>query len=144
MDDVQNRVVAFYSDYLNADLSQLSSIYAPSVTFIDPLHEVYGLEKLHRYFESSKNGLTKCHFDFTDTCQAGNTLWLEWVMRYSHRKLKNGRPLTLHGSSMLTLENDLVVKQRDYYDLGEMLYEQIPLLGRLIKSLRRNVVEAVS
>jgi hypothetical protein len=36
-------------------------------------------------------------------------------------------------------ENDLITRQRDYYDAGEMIYEHLPLLGWAVRGVKRRV-----
>lgn len=145
MKNISQQVVDFYSNYLTADLDRLDELYASNISFKDPLHELYGIDKLKQYFVASKRGLMTCRFDFSDVKETDSTIWMEWVMRYSHRKLKGGKPLTLHGSTVLKLDEaqNRIVRHCDYYDLGEMLYEQLPVLGSLVRTLRRKVAESL-
>jgi hypothetical protein len=48
----------------------------------------------------------------------------------------------VQGSSHLKGVGDKVVYHRDYLDLGAMLYEQLPLLGRVIRSLKNRAANA--
>ncbi len=43
------------------------------------------------------------------------------------------------GVSVMELKSNRIVFQRDYYDLGEMVYERVPLLGRLVRKLRERL-----
>jgi limonene-1,2-epoxide hydrolase len=60
-------------------------------------------------------------------------------MKFKTAKMKQGKPITVDGITMLKLENDKITFQRDYYDLGQMVYENIPLLGIIIKKIRRSM-----
>jgi hypothetical protein len=40
------------------------------------------------------------------------------------------------GFSQISFEDNKVKHHRDYFDLGSMLYEQIPVLGLLIKKIK--------
>jgi len=146
MNDLTTKVIDFYSNYMSAELSSLAQIYATQIKFQDPLLTLHGIDQLTRYFEHSKQGLKSCSFDFSEVSEAGNAVWLEWVMRFSHGKLQGGRPLVLRGSSLLKLNEaeDRVIYHRDYYDVGEMLYEHLPLLGAVVRSVRRKAVEGVA
>ena len=35
----------------------------------------------------------------------------------------------LPGCSVVDMRDDRIVRQRDYYDAGEMIYEHLPILG---------------
>jgi limonene-1,2-epoxide hydrolase len=51
--------------------------------------------------------------------------------------MNKGKPIAVDGITMLKIADDRVVYHRDYYDLGQMVYENIPLIGRLIKKIKR-------
>ena len=42
----------------------------------------------------------------------------------------------LDGASHLRLADNRIAYQRDYYDLGAMLYEHIPLLGGAVRAVK--------
>jgi hypothetical protein len=61
-------------------------------------------------------------------------------MTFIHSKLAGGRPITSAGVTFLRSDdNGRVFHHRDYFDLGAMVYEQIPLLGRAINSIKRRL-----
>lgn len=53
--------------------------------------------------------------------------------------LAGGKALELAGCSMVTVEEERIIHQRDYYDAGEMLYEHLPLLGWAVRGVKRRV-----
>ena len=126
-----------YGDFLALDLDDLSVLYAETVSFVDPIHRLEGLSDMCAYFEHSRQGLNYCYFDFDadllDTHSKHAAL--QWVMRFSHPRLAKGREQCLPGVSWLTIE-DKIVMHRDYYDLGDMLYEPIPVLGWVVKAIK--------
>jgi hypothetical protein len=44
--------------------------------------------------------------------------------------------ITLDGTTQLGVKDDIIVYHKDYYDLGEMVYEHVPLLGFVIKKIK--------
>lgn len=126
-----------YGNFLALELSDLSGLYAEQVQFTDPIHQLEGLADMCAYFEHSRQGLNYCCFDFGAQLQDVGSKYaaLQWVMRFSHPRLAKGREQCLPGVSWLTIEEKIVV-HRDYYDLGAMLYEPIPVLGSIIKAIK--------
>ena len=61
-------------------------------------------------------------------------------MTYQHNKLNQGKSVTVAGSSYIKGEGDKVILHRDYLDLGAMIYEQLPLFGKLTKWVKAKVV----
>lgn len=126
----------FYRHLGNEQLSQLAEIYHPQAVLIDPVGRHEGIDTLKRYFEQLLTQTRYCRFDIEHQWVNNDEVMLFWRMIYSHPRLKKGKELTLDGNSHLKLSADRVIYQRDYYDLGAMLYEHIPLLGSVIKALK--------
>lgn len=126
---------------LNKDnLHLLRSIYADNVHFIDPAHEIYSLENLTDYFSSMYNNIESIAFDFHDTLQVDNAGYVQWDMTFVHKKLAGAQPIVVTGVTFLqTDENGKVIYHRDFFDLGEMIYEQVPILGRLVTSIKKRL-----
>jgi len=61
---------------------------------------------------------------------------IEWVMRFQHKNIANNKLIELDGASFIEYKNEKVCLHRDYYDLGAMLYEHIPVLGSVIRKVR--------
>lgn len=111
-------------------------IYSDDVVFMDPIHEINGIEKLSGYFNKLNENLIEGSFQFIDESTIDNKAYLMWEM-----KLKLKRPnkrVKASGISVLTIE-DKIIKQRDYFDAGELFYENIPVLGGIIRFLKRKI-----
>lgn len=51
------------------------------------------------------------------------------MMHWSHPRIARGAVRQLPGCSVVDMRDDRIVRQRDYYDAGEMIYEHLPILG---------------
>ena len=82
-------------------------------------------------------------FDFLEEFYHGGGCMLTWVMHYSHPRLNSGKPIRVEGASLLRMEVEdglhKVSFHKDYFDGGSLIYEQVPVLGRLIKGLKNQV-----
>jgi hypothetical protein len=122
---------------LNTDnLELLATIYHSNVTFIDPLHRVEGFVDLYKYFNNLYANLNSCEFVINKVIFDGNEAAIYWTMTYQHKKLNKGDLVTVLGTSNIKGEEDKVIFHRDYLDLGAMLYEQLPLFGKLTKWIK--------
>ncbi|MFI2809717.1 MULTISPECIES: nuclear transport factor 2 family protein [Microbulbifer] len=126
---------SFYRDFLQADTDRLGRIYDPSVIFCDPIHRVEGLDALGAYFEGMSRGLESCRFEFGEAVEGSGSACLPWVMHYAHRSLKGGRPLELRGCSLLRFA-ERIHYHEDFYDVGAMVYEHVPLMGALVRGIK--------
>lgn len=125
----------YYSDFLTGDLSRLDDFYHRDLVFADPLHRIEGLDTAKQYFASMRDGLLRCQFEFGLVTVAADSACLPWQMHYAHRALNGGRPLSLRGCSLLRF-NQRIHYHEDFYDLGAMVYEQVPLLGALVRGVK--------
>ena len=126
---------------LNAkNLDLLASIYTSDVHFVDPAHEVHGLTQLTAYFRSVYKNVHSIDFKFADWVQQGPEAYVQWQMQYRHPKIKGGKPVTLPGTTFLRFAlDDRVDYHRDYFDLGQMIYQHLPLLGSVISQINRRL-----
>lgn len=126
---------------LNKDnLELLMEIYADDIVFIDPAHKIEGLNNLHQYFKTLYQNVTSIDFSFTSELKKDNEAYVQWEMRFTHPKLKNGKALTVPGITYLRSNTEGKVSyHHDFFDLGSMLYEHIPLLGRIVKGIKRRI-----
>lgn len=132
---------------LNRDsLHLLDELYAADATFIDPFHRIEGRAALHAYFAKMYANVSLIRFDFEDETATADELVLYWTMTYAHPRLNGGRPIAVPGCTRFRFVTDAaspdagkVRLHRDYFDAGALLYEQIPLLGRVVRFLRERV-----
>ena len=118
----------------------MEECYHDRVLFRDPLVERRGTTSLAQYLRSAYVNVTSCEFDFGEPAWNAHSVILPWSMTLEHPKLARGRAFIVEGVSLLQGQDDLIVFHRDYYDAGELLYENIPLLGRIIQWIRSRAV----
>ena len=117
----------------------LPEIYTDRVNFIDPVKSINGLSELTSYFESLYENLSVCHFTLSNHIPNNEQHSIEWVMRFQHKKIAKNKPIEIEGASFIKFENDKVCLHRDYYDLGALVYEHMPVLGSVIKRVRNAI-----
>ncbi|WP_111874898.1 nuclear transport factor 2 family protein [Aeromonas bivalvium] len=137
MKDPLARFIALYQQLDRQQLHRLPDVYAQRVVFIDPAHRIEGLAALTDYFSALYQRLAYCRFEVTDQQLQGQGAWLGWTMTFSHPRLRGGEPIRLEGATRLEFDQEgKVCLHRDYFDLGAMLYEQLPLLGPLVRAIK--------
>jgi hypothetical protein len=131
------KFLAMYKDLSSENLHILQDVYSTDIRFIDPAHEINGLGTLTEYFSTLYQNVISIGFDFKDVVRQHNSCYLQWDMSFRHKSLAGGRTILVSGTTFLRLNNDhKVCFHRDYFDLGEMLYENLPLLGRLVTTIK--------
>ena len=119
-----------------SNLDRLGELYSDDILFRDPLHEVRGLPAVRGYFGELYANISELRFDFYGFDQsAEGEGYLRWTMSYRHPRLRGGALIRVEGCSHLRWR-DKVYQHRDYFDAGALLYEHLPILGRVIAWLK--------
>jgi len=129
-----------YKTFDKQTLSKLPELYSSSVTFRDPVHQLNGLESLSRYFANFCNPETYCQFDFINEIVTSDQAFFQWKMHYSHPKLNSGKKLMLNGGTFIKFGSH-IVHHEDFYDMGAMIYQHIPILGWAVKKINHHLKE---
>ncbi|MFB2121468.1 nuclear transport factor 2 family protein [Parapedobacter sp. 2B3] len=137
---MQIETVEKFKVYFNqmklGDDTALNEIYSDNVLFIDPIHRISGIENLKSYFKKLDSNLIEGSFRFIDESIRDNTAYLQWEMNL---RLKRPRKnVKASGISVLTVEQK-ITRHRDYFDAGELFYENIPVLGSIIRSIKKKM-----
>lgn len=138
MKDLIDQFKDVYKSLNKDSITSIESIYAPDIVFEDPFHVVHGLDSLKQYFSKMYENVIECKFDFNEVIVDDNKAALFWIMHLSHRKLNNRNIISVPGSTLIH-STSKVTYHRDYFDAGALLYEQVPLLSRIIKLIKGRI-----
>nr|WP_086937441.1 nuclear transport factor 2 family protein [Thaumasiovibrio occultus] len=136
-----DRFIQIYGSLDKHNLAQLNTIYHEEVVFEDPAHRIEGLENLIGYFEQLYSNIVSCHFDIHhalgDDAQGDHQMaYLQWTMTFAHPRVAKGATRTLEGCSQITFKDGKVIHHHDFFDMGAMLYEGLPLIGKVITMIK--------
>lgn len=136
---VIGKLVTFYQELNTTSVAQLSDIYAESIEFIDPVATHEGLKQLAEYFGQLLEDTHYCRCSVTRVISEGDFHTMRWNMNFVHPRLNAGKEIQVEGLSEITVIGDKVVFQRDFYDLGEMVYQHVPVLKLVINSVKKRL-----
>ena len=132
------RIVRFYQTLSPASLDRLGEIYAASATFIDPFNEVAGIAAIRGIFSDMYAHLAEPRFEVLRSITEGDQCVLLWNFRF--RRAGSSDSQCIHGTSVLSLdEAGKILGHRDYWDPARELYEHIPVLGSVLRMIRRKL-----
>ena len=136
----------FRSYYQQGHLTaaQLAAVYAEDVVFRDPLHTLFGLPAVTAYFAELGKNLNTCRFEFIDEIITPDSAHITWMMRFSHRSIAGGKELAVRGMTLVKISGDRINYHEDSFDLGAMIYENLPLVGSAVKAVKRHVAGGVA
>ena len=118
------------------DVAHMGRYYGEHAYFRDPFNEVRGLPAVQRVFAHMFETLEAPRFVVRDAFAEGEQAFLTWDFIFR----RGGREQTIHGSSHLRFAPDGKVKyHRDYWDAAEELWETVPLLGGVLRFLKKRL-----
>ena len=130
------RVVDFFETLSPAALPRLSELYAADARFVDPFNDVQGTAAVERIFSHMFAQLQQPRFVVLTAEAQGDAAFLTWDFLF-HRGAQQQR---IHGATRLLFDPQGRVRlHRDYWDAAHELYEHLPVLGALMRWLRRRL-----
>ncbi|MFO1326085.1 MAG: nuclear transport factor 2 family protein [Rubrivivax sp.] len=128
------RVIEFFEALQPQHLQRLREVYTDDASFKDPFNEVHSTGSIERIFRHMFDTLDDPRFVVTQAMAQDDQAFLTWDF---HLQLR-GAPLVIRGATHLRFAPDgRVALHRDYWDAAEELYEKLPLLGALMRWLKR-------
>jgi hypothetical protein len=129
-----DKLKQWYATLTIDTLPDLYLFYAPGASFKDPFNEVSGIAAIEQIFLHMFKTTEHPTFTFIDTLQQGNQAFLSWHFNFG----LNGKEYEVKGGTHLYLdEAGLITMHRDYWDAAEELWQKLPILGTLVRWLRR-------
>ena len=138
MDAAVQRLVQFFETLKPQDVPRLHELYAAEARFKDPFNEVQGLDAITQIFAHMFEALDGPHFIVTERIVQGAQCFLVWDFRFRFKRFDTATWQTVRGGTHLRFDaQGRVTLHRDYWDAAEELYEKLPLVGGLMRWLKR-------
>ena len=131
-----DRLVGFFEHFSPQDVASLGLWYADDAAFKDPFNDVRGLLAIQLVYAHMFEALQEPRFAVQRRMAQGDEAWLAWELRFRSR----GRMQSIAGATHLLFAPDgRIAVHRDYWDAAGELYEKVPLLGALMRAIRRRL-----
>ena len=134
-------VVYFFEHLQASDVANMASIYTHDAQFKDPFNEVQGLPAIEGIFAHMFEALDAPRFVITQQVQQGEQCFVTWDFLFAMPRLHNGATHTIRGATHFVLREEAgvwrVAVHRDYWDAAEELYEKLPVVGSLMRWLKK-------
>jgi ketosteroid isomerase-like protein len=135
------KIVAFFESLAPGDLKRLGDFYAVDARFKDPFNQVQGLAEIERIFSHMFATLESPRFIIIIRIEEGQQCFLTWEFRFKFKRFHRGIEQVVLGGSHLELDDaGRITLHRDYWDAAEEMYEKLPLLGSLMRWLKKHAV----
>jgi steroid Delta-isomerase len=131
------RIVAAFERLQPADVERLGEIYTADARFKDPFNEVQGVAAIQQVFRHMFTALIGPRFVIRDVICEGDQCFLSWDFLFRMRRFRRDEQCIRGATHLLLAADGRIAVHRDYWDAAEELYQKLPLLGGLMRWLKR-------
>ena len=133
-----SRLVNYWQTLTPATVAAIATIYTTDAYFRDPFNDVTGIDKIRHIFADMFVRLDEPKFNIVETIEESHGALLVWDFTFRLKTLKPQLTRRIHGTSHIRFAADGRVEyHRDYWDAAGELYEQLPVVGSLMRWLKK-------
>jgi hypothetical protein len=138
MSHAVEKIVVFFETLSPESVQRFGQFYTEDAYFKDPFNEVRGIAPIQSIFAHMYTALHDPRFVVTGRIVEGEQVFLSWDFHFRFRNFRSDRPQIIRGATHLRLAADGRIRShRDYWDAAEELYEKLPMVGGLMRWLKR-------
>jgi ketosteroid isomerase-like protein len=131
-------VIAYFEQLAPGDVARLADVYREDARFKDPFNDVQGIAAIASVFEHMFRSLDGPRFVVHSALGEGDQCLLTWDFLFRMRRFARDQEQIVRGATHLVFGPDgRIALHRDYWDAAEELYEKLPVLGGLMRWLKR-------
>lgn len=132
------RLAVFFETLTPQSVAEVPLHYAQDARFKDPFNDVRGVPAIEHLFTHMFTALEKPRFVVTKTVVQGMQCFMTWEFHFAFLRFARGKQQVILGATHLEFATDgKVTLHRDYWDAAEELYEKLPVVGGLMRWLKR-------
>ena len=131
-------LVAFFESIRPESVADFPRYYSEDAFFKDPFNEVRGVPAIQRIFTHMFSQVAEPRFKITERVVDESGAMLVWEFHYRLAIFGRERQQMIRGASHLKFDAaGKVCWHRDYWDAAEELYTSLPLVGCLMRGLKK-------
>lgn len=131
-----NDLIRWFETLTPDSLPAIRTFYAPDAWFRDPFQELTNRDAIEALFAKMFRTLDNPRFVITDRVIQDGSAFLVWDFHFRLR----GRDCTITGGSHLKTDaQGRITHHRDYWDAAEELYEKLPVLGFVLRQIKKRI-----
>ena len=133
-----NDIVTFFETITPQSIARVAVLYAPDATFKDPFNDVRGLPAIERIYSHMFEALNAPRFIVTSQLVDGPACFLIWEFKFYFKNFDKTTEQTVRGGTHLLLDaQGKITAHRDYWDPAEEVYEKLPVVGGVMRWLKK-------
>lgn len=123
-----------------ATVGDLTGFLMEDVRFSDPFNDLRGIPAFLRVFERMFEDCVEPRFVLQDVAVSGAVAYARWRMTFRPRRWPTAAPWVIEGMSEIHVAPDgRIAAHIDHWDAASQLYARFPLLGWVLRQLRRRL-----
>jgi ketosteroid isomerase-like protein len=131
------KLIHFFESISQENIDDIKQIYTEDVFFKDPFNEVNGIQHVIAIFDHMFHQLDQPRFVVTTHVSQGDQAFLTWDFLFKMKRF-NRNEQCIRGASHIRFAADgRACYHRDYWDVAEELYEKLPLIGSVMRGLKK-------
>lgn len=133
-----------FFERLNKDTMHLvDEFYDEDALFRDPIVELKNRQQVKDYYTNMYNNVESITWNIPDEIRSGNDCTLVWEMTLKAKNFNGNKPVVVDGVSVIKFggKEGKAIYHRDYFDLGEFVYEGLPIVGGIIRYAKRKMAK---
>jgi steroid Delta-isomerase len=132
------RVVVFFEALTPSDVKRIIDFYRDDARFKDPFNDVQGIAAIEHVFAHMYVALNEPRFVVRDIVADGSQCFLTWDFLFRFKRFSPTQEQCVRGGSHIVFDGDgRIALHRDYWDAAEELYEKLPMVGGLMRWLKK-------
>ena len=132
------RYIGFWRRLSAATLDSLDDHVTPDFRFADPFGDHRGIDRVRAQFARTFAMIDDVDITVTDYAISGRTAYLRWSFAYTVGRRR--RPWRIEGVSEIHIAPDGRASAHiDHWDAAGQTYEKLPVIGPVLRALRRRI-----
>lgn len=130
--------ITFFENLTPESLNRFEEVFTSDARFRDPFNDAQGVAAVRRVFEKMFDDVDEHKFKVQSYAVNGNSAYLVWVFEITPKGKK--KVWLIEGMSRIDFRDDgKATAHIDYYDAAGQIYEKIPLIGGVLRLMRRKI-----
>ena len=132
-----DNLIHFFENIRRENTKDLANIYTEDVFFKDPFNEVHDIQSVIAIFDHMFDQLDQPRFVVTTQVSQGDQAFLTWDFLFKMKRYQREEQCIRGASHIRFAADGRVCMHRDYWDAAEELYEKLPLIGSVMRVLKK-------
>jgi len=136
-EDSSNLYIRLFEELSMEQLEGIEGFISNNIQFKDPFNELSGLDEFRRLLVKTLNDVKAPKFTVTHRAWSNDILFLRWSFQGEIKGLNHWNVEGM--SEILFDEQGLICQHIDHWDASEQFYAKLPLIGTIIRLIRRQL-----